>query len=188
MYAHRPLPEKWQWILVGEPDDGRDHRLALGGARHAAADAGQLALGVAVAASCSSSGSLYFRDLRAAFRGHDLMADRSVIAVEGLVEAVPHRPDPGRLRDAARLARATAAEAPAARGPAAGREESGRSGTCVRASSEGEVLGVIGRNGAGKSTLLKILTRITTPTSGHAPRSAAGSAACSRSAPASTPS
>ena len=33
---------------------------------------------------------------------------------------------------------------------------------------EGEVLGVIGRNGAGKSTLLKILTRITTPTSGHA--------------------
>ena len=33
---------------------------------------------------------------------------------------------------------------------------------------EGEVLGVIGHNGAGKSTLLKILTRITTPTSGRA--------------------
>jgi len=33
---------------------------------------------------------------------------------------------------------------------------------------EGQVLGVIGRNGAGKSTLLKILTRITTPTSGRA--------------------
>jgi lipopolysaccharide transport system ATP-binding protein len=33
---------------------------------------------------------------------------------------------------------------------------------------EGQVLGVIGRNGAGKSTLLKILTRITTPTSGTA--------------------
>ena len=33
---------------------------------------------------------------------------------------------------------------------------------------EGEVLGIIGRNGAGKSTLLKILTRITTPTSGRA--------------------
>ena len=33
---------------------------------------------------------------------------------------------------------------------------------------EGEVLGVIGPNGAGKSTLLKILTRITTPTSGRA--------------------
>ncbi len=32
----------------------------------------------------------------------------------------------------------------------------------------GEVVGVIGRNGAGKSTLLKILSRITTPTSGHA--------------------
>ena len=33
---------------------------------------------------------------------------------------------------------------------------------------EGEVLGIVGRNGAGKSTLLKILTRITTPTSGTA--------------------
>jgi len=33
---------------------------------------------------------------------------------------------------------------------------------------EGQVLGIIGRNGAGKSTLLKILTKITTPTSGRA--------------------
>jgi lipopolysaccharide transport system ATP-binding protein len=32
---------------------------------------------------------------------------------------------------------------------------------------EGQVLGVIGRNGAGKSTLLKVLTRITTPTTGR---------------------
>lgn len=32
---------------------------------------------------------------------------------------------------------------------------------------EGEVLGIIGRNGAGKSTLLKILSQITTPTSGE---------------------
>lgn len=34
--------------------------------------------------------------------------------------------------------------------------------------STGEVLGVIGRNGAGKSTLLKILSRITSPTTGSA--------------------
>jgi lipopolysaccharide transport system ATP-binding protein len=33
---------------------------------------------------------------------------------------------------------------------------------------EGSVLGIVGRNGAGKSTLLKILTRITTPTTGRA--------------------
>lgn len=33
---------------------------------------------------------------------------------------------------------------------------------------EGEVIGIIGRNGAGKSTLLKILSRITTPTTGEA--------------------
>jgi len=32
----------------------------------------------------------------------------------------------------------------------------------------GEVLGIIGKNGAGKSTLLKILSRITSPTQGHA--------------------
>lgn len=32
--------------------------------------------------------------------------------------------------------------------------------------AEGEVLGIVGRNGAGKSTLLKVLSRVTTPTSG----------------------
>ncbi len=32
---------------------------------------------------------------------------------------------------------------------------------------QGEVVGIIGRNGAGKSTLLKILSRITTPTTGQ---------------------
>src|SRR5687768_17969000 len=33
---------------------------------------------------------------------------------------------------------------------------------------QGEIVGVIGRNGAGKSTLLRILSRITTPTTGRA--------------------
>jgi len=32
----------------------------------------------------------------------------------------------------------------------------------------GEMLGIIGRNGAGKSTLLKVLSRVTSPTSGRA--------------------
>jgi lipopolysaccharide transport system ATP-binding protein len=31
---------------------------------------------------------------------------------------------------------------------------------------QGEVLGIIGRNGAGKSTLLKILSKVTSPTTG----------------------
>ena len=34
--------------------------------------------------------------------------------------------------------------------------------------ADGEALGILGRNGAGKSTALKIMTRITTPTSGVA--------------------
>jgi lipopolysaccharide transport system ATP-binding protein len=32
---------------------------------------------------------------------------------------------------------------------------------------EGDTLGIIGRNGAGKTTLLKIISRITSPTSGR---------------------
>src|ERR1700679_1149638 len=32
--------------------------------------------------------------------------------------------------------------------------------------AEGDAVGIIGRNGAGKSTLLKVLSRITSPTSG----------------------
>ena len=31
---------------------------------------------------------------------------------------------------------------------------------------EGDVVGIIGKNGAGKSTLLKLLSRVTTPTTG----------------------
>ena len=32
---------------------------------------------------------------------------------------------------------------------------------------QGDVIGIIGKNGAGKSTLLKLLTRITSPTTGR---------------------
>ena len=32
--------------------------------------------------------------------------------------------------------------------------------------AQGEILGIIGKNGAGKSTLLKILSRVTSPTTG----------------------
>src|SRR5215475_1115505 len=33
---------------------------------------------------------------------------------------------------------------------------------------QGEVVGLVGSNGAGKSTLLKVLSRVTTPTTGFA--------------------
>ena len=52
---------------------------------------------------------------------------------------------------------------------------------------QGEVIGIIGRNGAGKSTLLKVLSGSPNRRPGTR-RSAAGSAPCSRSGPAFTPS
>ncbi len=51
----------------------------------------------------------------------------------------------------------------------------------------GEVVGIIGRNGAGKSTLLKILATSLNPPAAES-SCAAGSAACSKSAPAFIPS
>ena len=52
----------------------------------------------------------------------------------------------------------------------------------------GDVVGVIGRNGAGKSTLLKILTRVTEPDDGLAPRLGTGRQPARASEPASIPS
>ena len=58
----------------------------------------------------------------------------------------------------------------------------------VRGRATARSVGIIGRNGAGKSTLLKILSRDHRADDGARRASAAGSARCSRSAPASTPS
>ncbi len=52
----------------------------------------------------------------------------------------------------------------------------------------GEVVGIIGRNGAGKTTLLKILQPHHRADRGTRRRCAAASPACSKSAPAFTPS
>ena len=86
----------------------------------------------------------------------------------GALQALPHRPAPVGLRDAARLAVARGPAAHAGRSTGSTYEEIWALKDVSFSVEQGEVLGVIGRNGAGKSTLLKLLTRITTPTAGEA--------------------
>ena len=127
-------------------------------------------------------------------RGRDLSDGDVAIQVEGLGKRYRHRRGPRRTlrRPCGRpepLGGVPVLGARPRRAAGAARPRcSGRCGTSRSRSSSGEVVGIIGRNGAGKSTLLKILSRITEPTAGRGRASAAASARCSRSAPASTPS
>ena len=155
------------WLALN-PMTGRHHRPPLVAARHAATRAHVVGVERCDGRRPARRGLAVFRQRRAPFRGHDLMADAATIEVDGLSQALPHRPAPERVRDAARLARARRPP-PASAGSTGSRtRRSGRSRTSPSRSNQGEVLGIIGRNGAGKSTLLKLLTRITTPTTGQA--------------------
>ena len=117
---------------------------------------------------CFLGGLAFFRAVRAAVRGHDLMADRDRRAKGsrkryriGELQAAY-----GTLRESLVACReAVSRAASIATQP---RGDLGAARRLASRSPEGEVLGVIGRNGAGKSTLLKMLTRITTPTAGRA--------------------
>ena len=98
MFAVVQIPTKWQWILAVQPDDSGDQRLALGGARRARARLGSGRPGRRCCARPLRRRSRRLPLVRAAVRGHDLMA--TVIAGRGVSQALPPRRAPGRLRDA----------------------------------------------------------------------------------------
>ena len=124
---------------------------------------GQTAIGVAVALVLFVGGLAVFRSSEPASRTRsDGDRDRGARALE----EVPAGRDAGGVRDARESLSHAARRALRQEHREREGGDLGAQGRLLRGSRR-PGLGVIGRNGAGKSTLLKVLTRITTPTSGR---------------------
>ena len=156
-------------VAVGaraEPDDGRDQRLPVGGRQHGASESRPDRRQRGGDGRDLRRRPLVLPPLRAEVRGHDLMAAIAV-SVENLSKLYrigELQSAYGTLRDSM----AGAGRRIVHRDHRPHYEEIWAVKDVSFELREGEVLGIIGRNGAGKSTLLRILTRITSPTSGRA--------------------
>ena len=180
----RPDPREVAVDPLVQPDDVGDRGLALGGARREPARPRVRSPSASPSRSCcSSSGSpSSARRSRASRTRSDVGRDRGRRALE----EVPSRRVPGGVRHAARDDRACREAAHAA-------SEHHRAGEEIWALRdvsfevpEGQVLGVIGRNGAGQVDAPEDPHADRDADARGAPRSAAGSGACSRSGRAST--
>ena len=124
---------------VAEPDDRRDHRLPLGARRHAAAARGPVRAQRRHGRAALPRRADRLPRLRAALRGHDLMApsdcDSDGDRGRGSREAVSPRAAAGRLRHAARLDQPRRQPHARSGAPAAGRDDLGAPATSPSPSS-----------------------------------------------------
>ena len=186
MYAVEEIPTKWQWILAFNPMTAviADWRWAMLDA--STPDLGQTAVGVAVALVVFFGGLCDLPLLRAEVRGHDLMADRhrGRRASPSATGSASSRPRTGRF----------ASRCPTSAKRLTGKEHRGgyQEIWALRDVSfeleEGKALGRHRPQRGRQVDAAQDPDPDHDSHRGHAPRSAAASAACSRSEPASTPS
>ena len=163
VYAINALPEKWQWLLALNPMTA-----VIAGFQWGVIGTGSPALGQDARQRCRDRRvrrvrALVLPALRAALRGHDMTASIATIDLSKSYRIGELQSAYGTLRDSL----AAAARRAVHRSEAPTTRRSGRFATCRSRFPRARCSASSAGTAPGKSTLLKILTRITTPTSGR---------------------